>query len=117
MSAGSIPSGATIKDPGFPTESENYLTNSKGFLSWAATLDHKRIGVMYMVGVSVSFIVAGLLALAIRLHLFLPDGMLFRGPDANNMYNQVFTLHGAIMVFLFIIPSVPAALGNVLVPR
>lgn len=116
MSAGSIPSGATIKDPGFPTESENYLTNSKGFLSWAATLDHKRIGVMYMVGVSVSFIVAGLLALAIRLHLFLPDGMLFRGPDANNMYNQVFTLHGAIMVFLFIIPSVPAALGNVLVP-
>jgi cytochrome c oxidase subunit 1 len=116
MSAGSIPSGARIRDPGFPTESENYLTNSRGFLSWAATLDHKRIGVMYLIGVTSAFIGAGLLAILIRLHLFLPDGMVLSGPQANSNYNQVFTLHGAIMVFLFIIPSVPAALGNMLVP-
>tara|TARA_R110002049_G_scaffold285698_1_gene466729 strand:- start:131450 stop:133099 length:1650 start_codon:yes stop_codon:yes gene_type:complete len=85
-------------------------------LTWIFTLDHKRIGMMYLFGVTFAFCVAGLLALAIRLHLFQPDGMLFKGADANNYYNQVFTLHGAIMVFLFIIPSVPAALGNFLVP-
>ncbi len=117
MSAGSIPSGAKIKDPGFPTAAENYLTNSKGILSWICTLDHKRIGVMYLIGVTTAFAVAGLLALGIRLHLLEPDGWLlnagiFRwwfGADRqpNDIYNQVFTLHGAIMVFLFIIPSVP----------
>ena len=125
MSAGTVPAGYEIKDPGFPTREENYLTNSKGILSWAFTLDHKRIGMMYLIGVSVAFLVAGLLAVAIRLHLFSPDGALFSNslfrslaPDKapNDIYNQVFTLHGAIMVFLFIIPSIPAALGNFLVP-
>lgn len=116
MSAGSLPSGSQVKDPGYPTPSENYLTNSKGVLSWIFTLDHKRIGVMYLIGVTAAFAIAGLLALLIRLHLFQPDGMIFQGEEANNYYNQVFTLHGAIMVFLFIIPSVPAALGNFLVP-
>jgi len=126
MSAGTLPSGAKVRDPGFPTSSENYLTNSRGFLSWACTLDHKRIGVMYLIGVTAAFFAAGLLALFIRLHLLDPDGWLlhssiFRwwfgeGRQPNDIYNQVFTLHGAIMVFLFIIPSVPAALGNFLVP-
>ena len=116
MSAGSIPSGNQIKDPGYPTASENYLTNSKGPWTWLFTLDHKRIGVMYLIGVMTAFFAAGLLALLIRLHLFRPEGAVFTGPEANNWYNQVFTLHGAIMVFLFIIPSIPAALGNFLVP-
>jgi cytochrome c oxidase subunit I len=112
MSSASVPSGYVVKDPGSPVPNQNYLTNSKGWMSWAFTLDHKRIGVMYLIGVMVAFTVAGFLALGIRLHLFRPDGMLF----SNEVYNQVFTLHGAIMVFLFIIPSVPAALGNFLVP-
>ncbi len=116
MSTGSIPSGTKINDPGFPTQRENYLTNSRGFLSWAFTLDHKRIGVMYLFGVLAAFSLAGLLALALRWHLYQPDGMMFKGAGGNDLYNQVFTLHGAIMVFLFIIPSVPAALGNFLVP-
>ncbi|MDM4018702.1 cytochrome c oxidase subunit I [Roseiconus lacunae] len=125
MSVGSVRAGYEVKDPGYPTPEENYLTNSRGLLTWAFTLDHKRIGVMYLVGVSVSFLVAGLLALGIRLHLFAPEGWLFNNsffkwlaPDKapNDIYNQVFTLHGAIMVFLFIIPSIPAALGNFLVP-
>ena len=116
MSAGTLPSGAKIRDPGYPTAAENYLTNSKGILSWIFTLDHKRIGVMYLIGVTVAFAIAGLLALMIRLHLMEPGGMIFTVPDGNNNYNQVFTLHGAIMVFLFIIPSVPGALGNFLVP-
>ena len=123
MSAGSLPSDSQIRDPGFPTASENYLTNSKGILSWLFTLDHKRIGVMYLIGVTSAFAVAGLLALLVRLHLMDPGGAvlsdgtpLLSGETANDKYNQVFTLHGAIMVFLFIIPSVPAALGNFLVP-
>ncbi|PAY20354.1 cytochrome c oxidase subunit I [Rhodopirellula sp. SM50] len=125
MSAGSVPSGYEVNDPGYPTPQENYLTNSKGILSWAFTLDHKRIGMMYLIGVTSAFLLGGLLALGIRLHLFAPDGILFNNalfqwlaPDKapNDIYNQVFTLHGAIMVFLFIIPSVPAALGNFLVP-
>ncbi|MCL4157997.1 UNVERIFIED_CONTAM: hypothetical protein GTU68_054085 [Idotea baltica] len=85
-------------------------------MSWIFTLDHKRIGVMYLIGVTCAFAFAGLLALAIRLHLLSPDGAMFKGENANNIYNQVFTLHGAVMVFLFIIPSIPAALGNFLVP-
>ncbi|QDT60856.1 Cytochrome c oxidase subunit 1 [Stieleria bergensis] len=125
MSAGKISSGSEIDDPGYPTPEENYLTNSKGLLSWIFTLDHKRIGVMYLVGVSVAFLVAGLLAIGIRLHLMSPDGWFLEtgavkaitgDKPTNDVYNQVFTLHGAIMVFLFIIPSVPAALGNFLVP-
>ncbi len=124
MSTGSIPQGRVVRDPGFPTERENYLTTSKGVFSWLFTLDHKRIGMMYLAGVTVAFLVAGLLALAIRFHLLAPGGWLFNRPifksfsdkDPNDIYNQVFTLHGAIMVFLFIIPSVPAALGNFLVP-
>ena len=125
MSAGSVPSGYEVNDPGYPTKEENYLTNSKGILSCAFTLDHKRIGMMYLAGVSTAFLIAGLLAIGIRLHLLSPEGALFNNglfkwlaPDKqpNDIYNQVFTLHGAIMVFLFIIPSVPAALGNFLVP-
>ncbi len=92
--------------------SDNYLFNSKGFLSWAMTLDHKRIGMMYLAGVMSAFFVAGILALVIRAELMTPTNLFL----TNQQYNQVFTLHGAIMVFLFIIPSVPAALGNFLVP-
>lgn len=93
-------------------ESDNFLTVTRGFLSWALTLDHKRIGLMYLTGVCASFALGGILALMIRTHLFYSEGFLF----TNKVYNQVFTLHGAVMVFLFIIPSVPAALGNFLLP-
>ncbi len=99
-----------------PTHSQadrdNFLLNSKGFLSWALTLDHKRIGLMYLVGVMSAFLLAGVLALVLRTELMTPTQWFL----TNQQYNQVFTLHGAIMVFLFIIPSVPAALGNFLVP-
>ena len=114
MATTTVPSGS--RDPGYPTDRENYLTNSSGILSWLFTLDHKRIGLMYLVGVMSAFSFGGLLALLIRLHLLDPEGWMFTGAEANNIYNQVFTLHGAIMVFLFIIPSIPAALGNFLVP-
>jgi cytochrome c oxidase subunit I len=94
------------KEPG------NFLTHTSGFLSWALTLDHKRIGLMYLVGVMSSFLLGGVLALIVRAHLFYADGAFL----TLKQYNQIFTLHGAVMVFLFIIPSVPAALGNFLLP-
>ena len=92
--------------------SDNYLTHTRGILSWIFTLDHKRIGVMYLVGILSSFLLGGLLALMIRMHLFRPSGTLLT-PER---YNEVFTLHGAVMIFLFIIPSIPAALGNFVLP-
>lgn len=90
----------------------NYLTASRGIRSWLFTLDHKRIGVMYLLSVLGAFLVGGLLALAIRLELLTPEKTVMEA----DTYNHAFTLHGAVMVFLFIIPSIPAALGNFVLP-
>lgn len=89
---------------------KNYLQGG-GLWSWLTTVDHKRIGVMYMISVFTFFAIGGLFALLVRLELFAP-GNLF-SPDT---YNRFFTMHGAIMVFMFIIPAIPAALGNFLLP-
>ncbi len=97
----------------FGHESEhNYLTASSGWKSWAFTLDHKRIGIMYLIGVTVALFLAGIFALVLRSHLWFFNG----GMLTPQQYNQMFTLHGAVMVFSFIIPSVPAALGNFVLP-
>jgi cytochrome c oxidase subunit 1 len=96
----------------FSTPETSYLNCTKGWKSWAFTLDHKRIGIMYLIGVSLALFLAGGFALALRLHLLDFDGKLL----TDDQYNQAFTLHGAIMVFAFIIPSVPAALGNFVLP-
>jgi len=91
---------------------EDYIRAKRGLMSWLITLDHKRIGVMYLISVLTFFGLGGLMALLVRLEL-LTVGRTIMDADT---YNQVFTLHGAIMVFLFIIPSVPAALGNFFLP-
>jgi cytochrome c oxidase subunit 1 len=91
----------------------NYLTFRRGILSWIFTLDHKRIGVMYLVAVLVSFFVGGVMALLVRTKLLFPGEVEWMTFD---QYNKAFTLHGAIMVFLVIIPSIPAALGNFVLP-
>ena len=96
--------------------SSNYLTSSSGFMSWAFTLDHKRIGVMYLVGIFAAFFLGGVLALMLRMHLLVPGGLFPEWMVSLDGYNQLFTLHGAVMTFLFIIPSVPAALGNFVLP-
>ena len=90
----------------------NFLNVTKGFMSWAATLDHKRIGIMYLIGVTAAFLAGGLFALLVRLHLWEPTGALFD----NATYNQIFTLHGAFMVFIFVIPAIPGSLGNIVLP-
>jgi cytochrome c oxidase subunit 1 len=89
-----------------------YLDAKKGIGSWMLTLDHKRIGLMYLTMVSIAFFVGGIFALLVRLELFSRGKTIV---DAET-YNRFFTLHGAVMVFLFIIPSVPAALGNFFLP-
>ncbi len=90
----------------------NYINAKKGILSWIFTIDHKRIGIMYLAFILLSFFLGGMFALLIRLELMTP-GTLFL---TAKQYNQAFTLHGAIMVFLFIVPSIPASLGNFLLP-
>ncbi len=91
---------------------DNYLTHTTGIMSWLGTLDHKRIGIMYLVSVLTSFFVAGIFGLLVRTELIAPGQTIV---DADT-YNRLFTLHGAIMVFLVIIPSVPASLGNFVLP-
>ena len=90
----------------------NYLDAKHGIGSWLYTLDHKRIGLMYLVMISLSFLAGGIFALLVRLELFTRGKTIV---DAET-YNKFFTLHGAIMVFLFIIPSIPAGLGNFFLP-
>lgn len=96
---------------------KNYLNEDKGIWSWMTTVDHKRIGLMYLVSVMGAFLLGGVFALLVRIALLNPKHT-FLGVTVMNAetYNKVFTLHGAIMVFLFIIPSIPAALGNFILP-
>ncbi|HEX8520761.1 MAG TPA: cbb3-type cytochrome c oxidase subunit I [Tepidisphaeraceae bacterium] len=107
--------GAPVHEPQAP--GDNYLTHSRGILSWLFTLDHKRIGIMYMVGVLTAFFIGGVFAMLLRTELLTP-GPTFNSDktQAWNFYNHVFTLHGAVMVFLFIIPAIPAILGNFILP-
>lgn len=94
------------------TAALSYLQEPKGLRSWLLTVDHKRIGIMYLTAIMFFFFVGGALAVILRTELLRPERILM---DADT-YNQFFTLHGAIMIFLFIIPSIPAALGNFLLP-
>jgi len=95
-----------------PVSEPDYLRNKRGIMSWVYTLDHKRIGVMYLIGILTAFLMGGVMAILVRTELLSPSRTIM-GPDA---YNHMFTLHGAIMTFLFIIPSIPAALGNFILP-
>ncbi|MGA8892530.1 MAG: cbb3-type cytochrome c oxidase subunit I [Anaeromyxobacteraceae bacterium] len=90
----------------------NYLTAEKGLRSWLTTLDHKRIGVMYLVLTLIGFFLGGVFALLIRLELLTPGPTIM---DAMT-YNRMFTLHGVIMIFLFMIPAIPGIFGNFFIP-
>lgn len=119
---------AIAEDPSRKVEipqGRSYLSNPPGMSfwetvkSWAFTLDHKRIGVMYLCGVMSAFLLGGIYAGLVRLELWNGTPDLFGETnlaEAQDRYNQYFTLHGAVMTFLFIIPSIPAALGNIFLP-
>ena len=91
----------------------NYLTNGHTVKSWLLTLDHKRIALLYLAGVVFFFLVGGVMASVIRMELMTPGGDVLYSPDA---YNRVFTVHGVVMIFFFLVPSVPGVLGNFLLP-
>lgn len=90
----------------------NYLTNGYSVASWLLTRDHKRIAMLYLVSVSFFFLLGGFFAALIRLELMTPNSDLMEA----GTYNRVFTSHGIIMVFLFLIPAIPATIGNFFVP-
>jgi cytochrome c oxidase subunit I len=98
--------------PAAGTPEPDFWNASKGLKSWLLTLDHKRIGFMYLFGILGALILGGAFALLVRIELFSP-GETIIGQDR---YNSFFTLHGAVMVFLVIIPGIPAALGNMILP-
>jgi len=98
--------------PETTTPRTNYLNADYGVMSWLLTVDHKRIAILYLVSVTVMFLLGGVFAGLIRLELLAP------GPDlvGSDTYNKLFTMHGVVMVFFFLIPSIPAVLGNFLIP-
>src|SRR5262245_19475268 len=95
-----------------PVTEPDFLHVTRGLRSWMLTLDHKRIGMMYLFGILVSMVAGGAFALLVRTELWAPGKFLIAGDS----YNNFFTLHGAVMVFLVIIPGIPAALGNIIMP-
>jgi len=96
-----------------PVETKsNYINVSYGVRSWLLTVDHKRIALLYLTSVTLFFFLGGAYAILIRLELMTPAGDLFQA----HTYNKMFTLHGVIMIFFFLIPSIPSVLGNFLVP-
>jgi cytochrome c oxidase subunit 1 len=103
-------SPSPASSPAFNTP--NYLNAEKGVRSWLTTLDHKRIGVMYLGLTLFSFFLGGVFALLLRLELLTP------GPTVMDAmaYNRMFTLHGVIMIFLFMIPAIPGIFGNFFIP-
>jgi cytochrome c oxidase subunit 1 len=94
------------------TEKPNYLNWKTSVASWLLTYDHKRIAILYLVSISVFFLMGGLAAALIRMELATPKGDLL----TSDVYNKMFTTHGVIMIFLFLIPSIPAVFGNFLLP-
>jgi cytochrome c oxidase subunit I len=90
----------------------NYLNANYGIRSWLLTVDHKRIAILYLVSITFMFAVGGIFAAAIRVELLTPVGDLVQA----DTYNKLFTMHGIVMIFFFLIPSIPAVLGNFLIP-
>src|SRR5258708_20841577 len=98
--------------PAVPIERKNYLNAEYGIRSWLFTTDHKRIALLYLVSITGMFFIGGFFALMIRLELLTPAGDLLLA----DTYNKMFSMHGQVMVFFFLIPSIPPGLGNFLIP-
>ncbi|MEW6198763.1 MAG: cytochrome c oxidase subunit I [Planctomycetota bacterium] len=103
-------------NPAIPDRSaaggDNYLNHIRGIRSWLVTVDHKRIGVLYLVSILAAFLLGGIFAILVRTELLTPQETIMKADN----YNRFFTLHGAVMTFLVIIPGIPATLGNFVLP-
>ena len=102
---------AAFPQPAPPTTVENFLTEDMSLRSWLLTHDHKRIGILYIITLTLFFFIGGAAAVLIRWDLISPEGLL---PPA--LYNRMFTAHGIIMVWFFLLPVIPAVLGNLDLP-
>jgi cytochrome c oxidase subunit 1 len=89
----------------------SYVTSENTISSWLLTKDHKRIALLFFASITFFFFIGGIAATLIRLHLATPEGLL--QPD---VYNRMFTMHGIVMVWFFLIPSIPTTLGNFIIP-
>src|SRR6516165_6311257 len=92
-------------------QKKNYLNEDYSWKSWLFTTDHKRIALLYLFSITAFFFVGGAFAVGMRLNLMTPEGLF-----DHETYNKLFTMHGIIMVFFFLVPSIPATLGNFLIP-
>jgi len=91
---------------------EHYLNESYGLRSWLLTTDHKRIALMFLAAITFFFFIGGIAALLMRINLITPTGYIV----GNETYNRLFSLHGIVMVWFFLIPSIPAVIGNFVLP-
>src|SRR5579864_298599 len=91
---------------------ETYLNEAHTIRSWLLTRDHKRIGILYMISITVMFAVAACGAGLVRINLLSPTGILSEPVQ----YNKAFTTHGVLMVWWFLVPSIPTVMGNFLIP-
>jgi cytochrome c oxidase subunit I len=112
MSSSQQPPLSPQPQPELPLQKHHYLNATYGIRSWLLTTDHKRIAILYLISVTFFFFIGGIFASLIRIHLLTPDGYLVT-PET---YNKLFTMHGVAMIFFFLIPSIPAVLGNFLIP-
>src|SRR4051812_41414066 len=95
-----------------PVEALNYLNHRHTIGSWLLTTDHKRIGILYLISIIFFFAIAAVAAAVMRAELITPEGDLV----SSMTYNKLFTIHGVLMVWFFLIPSIPAVLGNFVIP-
>jgi len=110
MSVTTIDTGHLAGETGEPRVT--YLNVSHTVKSWLLTLDHKRIGLLYLFSISFFFVLGGLGAGLVRLELIKPNGLILE----SETYNKMFTMHGVMMIFFFLIPSIPAVMGNFCIP-
>src|SRR3954453_19929676 len=97
--------------PNVAPEEVNYLNVEHTWRSWLLTTDHKRIAFLYLISITLMFFVGGTMAVLFRINLLEPEGIF-----TAETYNRLFTMHGIVMVFFFLVPSIPATLGNFLMP-
>ena len=90
----------------------SYLTDGYSLRSWLLTTDHKRIAILYCLSITLFFFIGGIGATLMRYNLISPEGLL----GSAETYNKLFTMHGVVMVWFFLIPAIPTTLGNFLVP-
>src|ERR1051325_11545801 len=102
-----------VPKPAFEARTpKNYLNEKRTLASWLLTTDHKRIGVLYLISILFYFLVGAIAAALMRMELITPEGDMV----TSETYNKLFTIHGTLMVWFFLIPAVPAVLGNFVLP-